>query len=147
MMLTTGILMFGKMSVGVRKIESDPRIKIRIASTTNVYVRLSATLTIHMIHPPNLFVRRGRTVSTKMILRPVLRGPGIQGRDHLLGCWRHGERSGENNLPRGDLPAVHTAVVTIVRADGRAFQGDSSKQATRPGVAQDFGTQSRIRIG
>src|SRR5882762_8781732 len=49
MMLTTGILMLGKMSVGVRKTESVPRSKIRIASTTNVYGRFSATLTIHMI--------------------------------------------------------------------------------------------------
>src|SRR6266849_3386423 len=50
-MLTTGMLMFGKMSVGVRKMDSVPRIKIRIASTTNVYGRFSATLTIHIIHP------------------------------------------------------------------------------------------------
>src|SRR6267143_1853038 len=55
MMLTTGMLMFGKMSVGVRKIESVPRIKIRIASTMNVYGRFSATLTIHMIHAPQSF--------------------------------------------------------------------------------------------
>src|SRR5258708_2005040 len=53
MMLTTGMLMFGKMSVGVRKIEIVPRIKIRIASTTNVYGRFSATLTIHIVHAPN----------------------------------------------------------------------------------------------
>src|ERR1700737_5419782 len=52
MMLTTGILMFGKMSVGVRKIASVPRIKIKIASTMNVYGRFSATLTIHMTHAP-----------------------------------------------------------------------------------------------
>src|SRR5260370_15653041 len=50
-MLSTGMLMFGKMSVGVRKMDSVPRIKIRIASTTNVYGRFSATLTIHIIHP------------------------------------------------------------------------------------------------
>src|SRR5216683_878650 len=49
MMLTTGMLMFGKMSVGVRKIESVPRIKIRIANTTNVYGLFSATLTIHIM--------------------------------------------------------------------------------------------------
>src|SRR5260370_20457976 len=53
-MLTTGMLMFGKMSVGVRKMESVPRIKIRIAITTNVYGRFSATLTIHIIYPSGL---------------------------------------------------------------------------------------------
>src|ERR1700730_14140924 len=62
-MLTTGMLMFGKMSVGVRKIESVPRIKIRIASTTNVYGRLSATLTIHMIHALILPSDVGRTAN------------------------------------------------------------------------------------
>src|SRR5260370_39128502 len=50
-MLTTGMLMFGKMSFGVRKMDSVPRIKIRIASTTNVYGRFSSTLTIHIIQP------------------------------------------------------------------------------------------------
>jgi hypothetical protein len=39
--------------VGVRKIEIVPRIKIRIANTTNVYGRFSATLTIHIVHAPN----------------------------------------------------------------------------------------------
>src|SRR6267143_158519 len=132
MMLTTGVLMFGKMSVGVRKIESVPRIKMRIANTTNVYGRFSATLTIHMIGYPQSSVRRGRTVSTKFTLWPVLRGPVIQGRDQLLGCWRHGDRSGENNLPGGNLPAIETAVVAIVGPNCRAFERDSSKQATRP---------------
>src|SRR6266850_5076357 len=132
MMLTTGMLMFGKMSVGVRKIESVPRIKIKIANTTNVYGRLSATLTIHMIHTRNLSVRPSRTASTKLTLRSVLRSPGIQGRGHLLGCWRYGDRSGKNNLPRRNLPAVDTAVVAIVRTDCGAFKGDPGKQATRP---------------
>src|SRR6266849_6583898 len=132
MMLTTGILMFGKMSVGVRKIESVPRIKIRIASTTNVYGRLSATLTIHIIRGSQSFRPAWPDCINQMTLWPVLRGPGIQGRGHLLGCWRHGDRSGENNLPRGNLPAVDTAVVAIIRANRGAFEGDSSKQATRP---------------
>jgi hypothetical protein len=43
---------FGKISVGVRTIARPPRIKIRIASTTNVYGRFSASFTIHMIHSP-----------------------------------------------------------------------------------------------
>src|SRR6267154_100852 len=131
MMLTTGMLMFGKMSVGVRKIESVPRIKIRMASTTNVYGRLNATLTIHMIHALILPVRRSRTASVKSALQPVPRGLGIQGRYQLLGCWRCGNCPGQNNLPRGNVPAVDTAVVAIVRTDGRALEGDSGKQAAR----------------
>src|SRR6267378_8060005 len=121
MMLTTGMLMFGKMSVGVRKIESVPRIKIRIASTTNVYGRLSATLTIHMIHALILPVRRGRTPSVKSALRPVLRGLGVQSRDQLLGRWGHSNCSGQNNVPRRNSSAVHPAVVAIVRTDCGAF--------------------------
>src|SRR5260370_96187 len=54
MMLTTGILMFGKMSVGVRTIASPPIIKMSIDTTTKVYGRLSASLTIHIIHPSGL---------------------------------------------------------------------------------------------
>jgi hypothetical protein len=36
MMLTTGMLMFGKISVGVRTIASPPIIKMSIDTTTNV---------------------------------------------------------------------------------------------------------------
>ena len=45
--VTTGMLMFGKMSVGVRRIVSGPTNRIRIARTTNVYGRFSAMRTIH----------------------------------------------------------------------------------------------------
>src|SRR6266436_3360047 len=48
MMLTTGMSIFGKMSVGVRTIASAPRMKIRIANTAIVYGCLSASLTIHI---------------------------------------------------------------------------------------------------
>ena len=44
----TGMLMFGKMSVGVRRMATGLAIRIKSASTMNVYGRLSATLTIHM---------------------------------------------------------------------------------------------------
>src|SRR5262245_57035203 len=47
-MLTTGMLMFGKISVGVRSAASAPMIRIKIANTTNVYGRLSASRTIHI---------------------------------------------------------------------------------------------------
>src|SRR6202050_2656667 len=49
---TTGILMFGKMSVGVRRIENTPRSMITMASTMKVYGRCSASLTIHMASTP-----------------------------------------------------------------------------------------------
>src|SRR5882757_6655495 len=57
MMLTTGMSIFGKMSVGVRTIASAPRMKIRIANTAMVYGRLSASLTIHISYV-SLSVRR-----------------------------------------------------------------------------------------
>src|SRR3954464_2287921 len=47
MMLTTGMLILGKMSTGVLKIDSTPRMAIRIASTMKVYGRRSASRTIH----------------------------------------------------------------------------------------------------
>src|SRR5205085_2895493 len=53
MMLTTGMSMLGKMSVGVRTMASAPRIKIRIANTAIVYGRLSASLTIHIKSHPS----------------------------------------------------------------------------------------------
>src|ERR1700675_3229014 len=71
----------------------------------------------------------------------------LEGRDQLLGCWRRGDNSCQNNIPHRDLPAVYTAVVTVVRTDCGAFEGDPGKQPSSPRVAQDFGSQSRIRIG
>src|SRR6202030_291045 len=50
-MLTTGMLMLGKMSVGVRTIASAPMIRIRMANTTKVYGRCNASLTIHIGFP------------------------------------------------------------------------------------------------
>src|ERR1700730_677880 len=48
MMLTTGMLMFGKISVGVRTIASAPMIRMSMANTTKVYGRCNASLTIHI---------------------------------------------------------------------------------------------------
>ncbi len=45
--VTTGMLMLGKMSVGVRRIVSGPTNRIRIARTMNVYGRFRAMRTIH----------------------------------------------------------------------------------------------------
>src|SRR5437879_5614574 len=95
----------------------------------------------------NLSVRLGRTAITKLTLCPMLRGLGVQSRDQLLGRWGYSNGSGQNDFPGRNFLAVHAAVVAIVWADCGAFEGDSGKQATRPGVAQDFGTQGRVRIG
>src|SRR5882757_2269466 len=42
----TGMLMFGKMSVGVRSADAVPKIRISTAMTTNVYGRRKASRTI-----------------------------------------------------------------------------------------------------
>jgi len=47
-MLTTGILISGKMSVGVRRTTTGVRIRIRSAITTNVYGLRNAKATIHI---------------------------------------------------------------------------------------------------
>src|SRR5258705_12841844 len=98
MMLTTGMSIFGKMSVGVRTIASAPRIKIRIANTAMVYGRLSASLTIHISYISFFPPGAGRTAFGKSALRPVCWSLGIQGRDQLLGCRGHGDRSGQYNF-------------------------------------------------
>ena len=45
----TGILMFGKMSVGVRRMATGLMMRISRARTMNVYGRSSATRTIHIL--------------------------------------------------------------------------------------------------
>src|SRR5580704_8780979 len=127
MMLTTGMLMFGKMSVGVRTIESPPMIRMSMDTTTKVYGRLSASLTIHIIHPSGL----AGSIS-QIDLLPVFRSLGVQCRNQLTGCWRYRDPSGQNDIARRDLLTVQTTVVAVVRPDGGAFEGDSGKQATRP---------------
>src|SRR5580704_8643141 len=132
MMLTTGMSMLGKMSVGVRTIASDPRSRIKIASTTMVCGCFSASLTIHITRVLHLSARRGRASSTKLGLRSVLRGLDIQRRDQLLGGRRHGDSSRQDNTLRRNLPAVQASVIATVRTDRGAFKRDSGKQAARP---------------
>src|ERR1700685_86379 len=48
-MLTTGILMLGKMSVGVRRMTIGARSNSSSETTTKVYGRLNASRTIHII--------------------------------------------------------------------------------------------------
>src|SRR5580700_3339807 len=144
-MVTTGMSIFGKMSVGVRTIARPPKIKIRIASTTSVYGRFSASFTIHRSHPKSFHRISGLNNLTKLL--PVPRGPSIQSRNKLLGRWGHGDLSRQNNVPRRNLPAVHAAIVAVVRPDCGAFERDAGEQAARPRVAQDFGTQGGVRFG
>ncbi len=47
-MLSTGISMLGKISVGVRSTLKGPMMKINSATTMNVYRRRKASSTIHM---------------------------------------------------------------------------------------------------
>ena len=47
-MLTTGMLISGKMSVGVRSTTTGVRIRIRSAITMNVYGLRNASATIHI---------------------------------------------------------------------------------------------------
>src|SRR5690349_3365200 len=49
--LTTGMSMYGKMSTAMVAMADPPRMAIRIAITTNVYGRLRASLTIHILGP------------------------------------------------------------------------------------------------
>src|SRR5665213_772458 len=46
--VTTGISMFGKISVGIERMLKTPRIRIKSAKTTKVYGRRSASRTIHI---------------------------------------------------------------------------------------------------
>ncbi len=48
MTLTTGMLIYGKMSIGMETIETTPRTAISSARTTKVYGRRSASRTIHI---------------------------------------------------------------------------------------------------
>src|ERR1700674_3220090 len=72
MMLITGILIFGKMSVGVRTIESGPSMRINMARTTKVYGLCSASRTIHMIHSIAPAPSEGSRNKTCAMKHPVL---------------------------------------------------------------------------
>src|SRR5207244_9084192 len=60
-MLMTGMLMLGKISVGVRTIASPPMIKMSMDTTTNVYGRRNASRTIHIESVPSLSLLACRT--------------------------------------------------------------------------------------
>src|ERR1700724_2079958 len=95
-----------------------------------------------MIHPP-----AWPDLITKLTLCLVPWSLGIQGRDEWLGGRGRSNCFRQNNLPPRNLLAINTLVVPIVRADRGAFERNSRKQAPRPRVAQDFGTQAGVCIG
>jgi len=103
------------------------RIKIRIAAPRNVYGRFSDDPN----NPHNSSFRLSRAAITKLTLGPMLR---VLASKVEISCSAagHSNCSGQNNVPRRNSSAVHPAVVAIVRTDCGAFEGDSSKQATRP---------------
>ena len=68
---TTGILILGKISVGVRRMSTGAAIRMRIARTTKVYGRLSASRTIHMKRSPGAGVPPCMTVTERGKTRRV----------------------------------------------------------------------------
>jgi hypothetical protein len=79
--LTTGMLMFGKMSVGVRRAAVVPKIRINSAMTTNVYGRRRASRTIPIIAVPsrNEFFRIVRRAPQAAWRRPRSNAPRSSG--------------------------------------------------------------------
>src|ERR1700721_2671869 len=113
MMLTTGMSIFGKMSVGVRTIARPPKTRIRIASTTKVYGRFSASFTIRMSRSQSFHRIAGLSNLTPLMLVPW--SSCIQGRDQLLGRFGQRNCARQNNFFWRNLLAVDAAVVAIVR--------------------------------
>src|SRR6516165_9373711 len=89
MMLTTGMLILGNTSVGVRRIETAPKIRIKIASTTKVYGRRRARRTIHMTTTPvyDYFREVAHPLSATVFIVPFLAVCFIyvflEGREHF----------------------------------------------------------------
>src|SRR5437667_4186118 len=75
----TGILMFGKTSVGVRSITIGLRIRISSAITTNVYGLRRASATIHIGVKLSLIddYRRDKTQNVHPIWRPAAFPPSV----------------------------------------------------------------------
>src|SRR2546429_5277266 len=84
MTLTTGMLIAGKMSIGMERIETTPRTGINSARTTKVYGRRSASRTIHIC------VRFGRVEGEK---------------GHDLGCWPDGPCGRDSHVTGAAAPA------------------------------------------
>src|SRR5438132_10452584 len=88
--LMAGMLMFGKMSVGVRKADAVPKIRISTAMTMNVYGRRKASRTIPIIAFSHV---NGYLSPWSPIIRAVSRNPfrlHAQSRDALGAedeCW------------------------------------------------------------
>src|SRR5450755_1407995 len=85
---TTGMLMFGKMSVCIVTIDKMPSTAIKSATTTKVYGRRRASRTIHMAHAPfrQSWVEQ-RQAGFVINLPP--NGPGRRGQHQFHG-WADG---------------------------------------------------------
>src|ERR1700757_4681013 len=73
MMLTTGMSMLGKISVGVRTIANIPMIRMSMAITTNVYGRRNASRTIHIEFFPKSIARDHQAVVITSLASAVLK--------------------------------------------------------------------------
>src|SRR5258708_16549332 len=82
----TGISIFGKISVGVRRIMTGLRTKISTARTMKVYGRSRATRTIHISETPHLQLAKQsrelqrsdeteRSQDTRIFVSPRVNGP------------------------------------------------------------------------
>src|SRR2546430_6529721 len=103
MTLTTGMLIAGKMSIGMETTETIPSTAINSARTTNVYGRRSASRTIH-IYVRFLMVRIGLK-SRVRILAGVAGGAG-----HRVTCAAAAaaEDGREARRPRQDVLSTCT---------------------------------------
>src|SRR5260370_29839084 len=73
MMLTTGISIFGKISVGVRTIASIPIMRISMAITAKVYGRRNARRTIHIeFRPFGQLPTDGRQFAVRDLVYPLV---------------------------------------------------------------------------
>ena len=75
--------MYGKISTGIVAIETPPRMAMSTATTTKVYGRRSASLTIHMIHVRNPRVLAVRTSPVRHPLELWIAQPRLV----AMGCF------------------------------------------------------------
>src|ERR1035441_2627453 len=76
----TGILISGKISVGVRRITTGARIRISSATTINVYGRLRASRTIHILVKA---VAHARPAAERAKHRDWAQSAGCESRQHV----------------------------------------------------------------
>src|SRR5258707_9391191 len=100
MMLTTGMLMFGKISVGVRTIASIPIMRISMAITTKVYGRRNASRTIHIeFRSFSQLPADGRQFAVRDLDYLPVRGCNHTVREAPGQCLRKNPVARENSVP------------------------------------------------